>query len=271
MNKNNVSPVLLRKTILQMIHRAHVSHIGAAFSIIDVLYVLYFKIANVNAENVGDINRDRIILSKGHASAALYAVLAYKGLLPMDYLNTYAVNGGKLPCHIDKEISPGLDASTGSLGHGLGLACGLALASKADGLKNRIFVLLGDGECNEGSVWEAIMFAVAQKLTNLTIIIDKNNLQAFGYNKDIIKQDNLEKQFESFGCNVLSIDGHNLTQIENALKENTSKPKVIIANTVKGKGVSFMENRLEWHYKSPNDDEYKAAMKELDSKEESYA
>lgn len=260
----NTTPTLIRKKILEMVYRAKVSHVGAALSIVDVLYVLYFKVANINEQNINDTARDRVILSKGHASAALYSVLAYKNLLPMEYLDTYALNGGKLPCHIDKDIYPSLDASAGSLGHGLGLACGMALASKADGFKNRIFAILGDGECNEGSVWEAVMFAVAHKLSNLTVIVDKNNLQAFGYTKDIIGQDNLAKQFESFGCKVLSIDGHNLTEVENTLKTKADVPLVIIANTVKGKGVSFMENRLEWHYKSPNDEEYQAALKELE-------
>ena len=269
--ENKITPITLRKKILEMIYKAKVSHIGAAFSIVDILYVLYFKVANINEDNVNDLNRDKVILSKGHASAALYAVLGYRKLLPIEYLNSYSLNDGKLPCHIDKDVSNSLDASTGSLGHGLGIACGLALAAKTDKLNNRIFALLGDGECNEGSVWEAVMFAVSKKLSNLTIIIDKNNLQALGYNKDIINQDNLLKQFESFGCFAVSIDGHNLQEIEKALQLKKDKPVVIIANTVKGKGVSFMENRLEWHYKSPNKEQFDLAMKELDSQEDVYA
>ena len=268
---SKITPTTLRKKILTMVYNAKVSHVGSALSIVDVLYVLYFKVANINEKNLKDPSRDKIILSKGHASAALYATLAYKNLLPMEYLDSYCVNGGKLPCHIDKEVYPSLEASTGSWGHGLGIACGLALASKADKINNHIFAILGDGECDEGSVWEAVMFAVSNKLSNLTIIVDKNNLQALGYNKDIIRQDNLLKQFESFGCFTVSVDGHNLKQIEDSLKIRKDRPVVIIANTVKGKGVSFMENRLEWHYKSPNKEQYTAAMEELEKQEENYA
>lgn len=271
MDNNIITPITLRKKILEMIYKARVSHIGAAFSVVDILYVLYFKVANINKENIKSISRDKIILSKGHASAALYTTLCYKNLLPMEYLDSYCVNGGKLPCHIDKDVAPCLDASTGSLGHGLGIACGLALASKNDKLNNHIFVILGDGECNEGSVWEAIMFAVSKNLSNLTIIVDKNNLQAMGYNNDIIKQDNLLKQFESFGCFAISVNGHNLEEIENALNIKKDKPVVIIANTIKGKGVSFMENRLEWHYKSPSKEQYEQAMEELEKQENSHA
>ena len=269
--KNKITPITLRKKILEMVYNAKVSHIGSALSIVDILYVLYFKVSNINEKNVKDCHRDKVILSKGHASAALYVTLGYKKLLPMEYLDTYCRNGGKLPCHIDKEVSPCLDASAGSLGHGLGIACGLALAAKADKINNRIYAILGDGECNEGSVWEAIMFAVSKELSNLTIIIDKNNLQALGYNNDIIKQDNLIKQFESFGCFTVSVDGHNLKEIENSLRIRKDRPIVIIANTIKGKGVSFMENRLEWHYKSPNKEQYLLAIEELEKQEGKYA
>lgn len=254
----------IRKTILEIVHSACVSHIGSAMSIVDILYVLYFKVANISKENIRDNNRDIIILSKGHASAALYAVLYHKGFIDKKMIDGYAKDNGTLPCHIDKTISPFFEISSGSLGHGLSIGAGMALAKKIDKNEGKVFVICGDGECNEGSIWEAIMFASSNKLNNLVLIIDFNNLQGFDYSNKIIIQDNLEKRCKSFGFDTITIDGNNIDDIEKALVMETKKPLAIIAKTVKGKGVSFMENRLEWHYKSPNEEQLKIAIQEIE-------
>ena len=251
----------IKQTIIRLVHKAGVSHVGAALSVVDILYLLYFKIAHV--DNTPD--RDVIILSKGHASAALYSVLYHKGLLSKEMLERYALDRGSLPCHIDKEKSVYFEASTGSLGHGLSIGLGMALAKRIDGQKGRIFVISGDGEMNEGSVWEAVEYAAAQHLSNLVLVVDFNQLQAFGTTQEVIAQTNLSQRLESFGFEAKEIDGHNFEQIEKALTYIPhDKPLAIIAHTVKGKGVSFMENRLEWHYKSPNDEQLATALAELE-------
>lgn len=253
----------IRATIIRLVHKAQVSHVGAALSIVDILYMLYFKIANV--EHTPD--RDVIILSKGHASAALYAVLYHKHLLDKAALEGYAGNEGTLPCHIDKEKSPYFEISSGSLGHGLSVGVGMALAKQLNRNKGRVFVICGDGEMNEGSIWEAVMFAGSRQLSNLVLIVDQNRLQAFAPNEEIIKQKNLSQQLQTFGFDVKDIDGHDLTQIEQALTYiPTGKPLAVVAHTIKGKGISFMENKLEWHYKSPNDEQFAAALEELGEK-----
>lgn len=252
----------IRKTIVKMVHKAKVSHIGAAMSVVDILYTLYFKVAKIDNTN----NRDIIILSKGHASAALYSVLFHKGLLTSEIIENYSIDDGTLPCHIDKEKSPYFEVSTGSLGHGLSLGVGFALAKKMDKNNGRVFVICGDGECNEGSVWEGLMFAASNKLNNLVFILDNNKFQGFGATNDVINQENIAQQIASFGFDVLEINGNDLQEILNALTYQSSKPVAIIANTIKGKGVSFMENRLEWHYKSPNDEQLKFALQEIEEK-----
>ena len=178
----------IRQTIVKIVHAAKVSHIGAAMSVVDILYVLYFKIAHVNSTNIQDPNRDVVILSKGHASAALYAVLYHKGCLDKSFIDRYSQDAGSLPCHIDKEKSPFFEVSTGSLGHGPSLGVGFALAKNMDHHTGRVFVICGDGECNEGSVWEALMFAASHKLTNFVFIVDVNQLQGFGFTRAIINQ-----------------------------------------------------------------------------------
>lgn len=252
----------IRKTIVKMVHKAKVSHIGAAMSVVDILYTLYFKVAKIDNTN----NRDIIILSKGHASAALYSVLFHKGLLTSEIIENYSIDDGTLPCHIDKEKSPYFEVSTGSLGHGLSLGVGFALAKKMDKNNGRVFVICGDGECNEGSVWEGLMFAASNKLNNLVFILDNNKFQGFGATNDVINQENIAQQIASFGFDVLEINGNDLQEILKALTYQSSKPVAIIANTIKGKGVSFMENRLEWHYKSPNDEQLKLALQEIEEK-----
>ena len=226
--------------------------------------VLYCKVLNVDPSNPLDINRDRFILSKGHGSSALYSTLAYCGFFDPKVLNGYHTDGGTLPGHLDKESAPGIEVSTGSLGHGLSIGVGMAIASKLDKIDNKIVVLCGDGEINEGSIWEAIMFAPQKKLDNLILIIDYNKLQSFGRTNEVINLEPLKKKFESFNWNAIEIDGHNVKEIEDALLSETSKPKVIIANTIKGKGVSYMENQFIWHYKSPNEEQLIQAYRELE-------
>lgn len=256
----------IKKTILKMIHKANVSHVGAALSVVDIIYCLYSKVANVSPKNINDSNRDVIILSKGHSSAALYSTLFHLGYINKEYIENYSIDGGSLPCHIDKEKSPFFEVSTGSLGHGLSVAVGMALAKKMNKNSGRVFCICGDGECNEGSIWEAIMFASTHKIDNLTFIVDFNNLQAFGATNDVINQSNLSERLKVFGFDSFDIDGHNFDELEKYLKIQTNKPIAIIAHTTKGKGVSFMEDRLEWHYKSPNNEQLDIALSEIEEK-----
>ncbi|RAI15901.1 MAG: transketolase [Candidatus Melainabacteria bacterium] len=254
----------IRKTILKIVNKANVSHIGSALSVVDILYSLYFKVANISFKNINNKNRDIIILSKGHSSAALYSVLYHRGFLGKDKIEKYSLDNGTLPCHIDREKSPFFEVSSGSLGHGASLGVGFALAKKIDKCSGRVFVICGDGECNEGSVWEALMFASSHKLNNFVFIVDYNKLQGFGKTNEIIDQSNLEDRIKTFGFQTYSIDGNNIKEVTETLLKTSDKPIAIVANTVKGKGVSFMENRLEWHYKSPNDEQLKEALKEIE-------
>lgn len=255
----------IKKNIVKMIYKAGVSHIGACLSIADILYVLYFKVLNVDPQNPLKTDRDKFILSKGHASAALYSTLAVKGFFPIEYLDKFATNNGILPCHLDMCSVPGIETSTGSLGHGLSIGLGMAIANKQSKNSGNIYVLVGDGECNEGSIWEAAMLASTLKLDNLTVIVDYNNLQGFGRTNDIIDQKNLSERWKTFGWESFDIDGHNEKDLQKVFELKSQKPKAIIAHTIKGKGVSFMEDKLEWHYKSPNKEQYCQALEELDA------
>jgi len=245
-----------------MAHYSSASHIGAALSAVEILYVLYFKIMNITPQNVNTVDRDKFIMSKGHACTALYATLAQKVIIPVEYLDRYYIDGGILTGHLDNQSIAGVDCAAGSLGHGLSVGIGMAIAKP----NYSIYVLMGDGECDEGSVWEAIMLLGQLKLHNITVIIDENKLQGFGYTKDIIGQSDLAEKIRPFGFDVLEVDGHNVEELENAFNKITSKPKAIVARTIKGKGVSFMENELKWHYKSPNDEELEIALAEIDAK-----
>jgi transketolase len=262
----NSLAIKIRAHALRMTHKANASHIGSCLSIADLLAVLYESVLHVDAAGPNWPGRDRFILSKGHACAAHYAVLAEKGFIPLDWLSTYGQNGGHLFSHSSCHSIPGMEVSTGSLGHGLSIGCGMALAGQCDNNKFRVFVLLSDGECNEGSTWEAVMFASHHKLANLVAIVDQNKLQAFGYTDDVLNLDPFAKKWRTFGWAVTEINGHDFQQIENALCAvplKPDKPTCIIAHTVKGKGVSFMENQLAWHYKSPNDEQLRQALAEL--------
>ncbi len=254
----------IKKSILHMVHHSKSSHVGSCLSIADILYTLYFKVLNIDPGNPQKCDRDKFILSKGHGSAALYATLAERGFFPKDYLSRFYIDGGILPGHVDMTVVPGLETSSGSLGHGLSTGVGMAIANRQTNNPGRIYVLLGDGECNEGSVWEAAMLASHLRLVNLTAIVDFNKLQGFGRTHEIINQENLAERWRAFGWETYEVDGHNIYDLEAAFNKAQSGPKILIAHTIKGKGVSFMEDRLEWHYKSPNDEQYTAAVREVE-------
>ncbi len=256
----------VRKEIIDLCYQTKSPHIGSCFSMVELLVFLYFKHLNVSATRSMNKNRDRFILSKGHACLALYIVLAYKGFIPKSDLKNYCANGGYLKHHPDRDVARGIEVTSGSLGHGLSLGVGMALAAKKDGQKHKVYVLLSDGELNEGSVWEAIMFASHHKLDNLVAIVDYNKMQALGFTKDTINLDPLAQRWGSFGWDAKEVEGHNFYEISKvfgSMTFDTDRPTVIIAHTIKGKGVSFMENNILWHYRSPDDEEYKTIMKEL--------
>jgi transketolase len=256
----------VRKETLDIIYRSKSSHVGSAFSIVEILVALYFKCLCVSPQESHDQEKDRFILSKGHGCSALYATLSLRGLLSRDVLNGFAVNGGTLEQHPTRDIRCGIDVSTGSLGHGLSIGTGMAMSGKYDQKKYRVFVLMSDGETNEGSVWEGAMFSAHHKLDNLVAIVDYNKMQALGRTKDVIDLEPLADKWRAFGWMVRKVDGHNVEDLIQTFEEvpfAVNKPSAIIAHTIKGKGVSFMENNLLWHYRCPDDDEYKKALSEI--------
>ena len=267
--ENNMSNELMelsrkiRLHVLDMVTYSKTSHIGAAYSIVEILVTLYFKILNIDPSDLKNETRDKFILSKAHGSAALYATLFEKGIFPKEFLQKYCIDGGILPAHLDKTNIPGIEFSLGSLGHGFSVGLGMAISNQQSGNNGKIYVIIGDGECNEGSIWEGAMLASHLKLSNFTAILDYNKLQSFGRTNDVINQEPLSERWRAFGWDVIEVDGHNFNQLQEAFLLQHKKPKIIIAHTIKGKGVSFMEDRLEWHYKSPNDDEFLIAKKEL--------
>ena len=262
---------VIRQDILKMIHNAKSGHPGGSLSCVDILAVLYKKILNVPVEWDKSPNfkqRDKFVLSKGHASPALYATLANCGFFSKDLLMGFRMLGSKLQGHPSSRAKlPGVEVSTGSLGQGLSIGIGLALAMRLDKINSKVYVLLGDGEMQEGSIWEGLMQINQRKLNNLVVIIDKNNLQIDGNVQDIKSLDPLDEKLKAFGFDVQEIDGHNYDEIEKALQEAKMSDKIcaIIANTIKGKGVSFMENNVSWHGKAPKDEELKAALEELNA------
>lgn len=251
-----------------MVHSARASHIGGVLSCADVVAVLYSDVARYDARNPEWEERDRIILSKGHNGVAIYAALAECGFFPLSELKTYGKNGSRFSCHVSHKNVPGVEISTGSLGHGVCVACGIALNGKLKGKSYKVYSIVGDGECNEGSVWETVMLAVQNKLDNFTIIVDRNNMQAMGFCRDIINMEPLEDKFKAFGCHVIDVkDGSDHDLLRAAFSEcSEGRPKVIISRTVKGYGVSFMENQLLWHYRDPQGEFYDNAVKEIDEK-----
>lgn len=251
----------LRKDIFRMMFYSKSSHIGGCLSCIDILYSLYFKVMDCEKIKVKSPDRDIFILSKGHNSAALYAVLAHAGFFPLEYLNRYYIDDGLLPGHLDMTKADGIECSSGSLGHGASIGLGFALAKERNNNSGHIYVLLGDGECNEGSVWEAVMLASTLKIKNYTLIIDFNHLQGMG--RDVIDQLNLGERFAVFGFKVHEINGNDISQIIPVLQDRDG-PIAVIAHTIKGYGVSFTRNKLEWHYKSPDKNQLEIALKELE-------
>ena len=252
---------------LKMANSGGGSHIGSALSIADILAVLYAEILHLDPKNPKLEQRDRFVLSKGHAGAALYATLAETGFFPISKLATHYQDGSDLCGHVSHKGIPGVEVSTGSLGHGLSLATGMALAAKIDQKKHRIFTLLSDGECDEGSTWEAILFANHHNLDNLIAIIDYNKIQSLDMVADTLALEPFADKWRSFGWQVREVDGHNHQQLQSELSSvplETGSPSVIICHTVKGKGVSFMENTVLWHYRIPKGDEYAAALQELE-------
>ena len=261
----------IRMDIVQEVYYGKSGHLGGALSCADILSVLYFNEMNINPNEPHALNRDRFVLSKGHASAALYAALAEKGFITKDELLTFRNIDGNLQGHPDMNKVPGVDMTSGSLGQGLSVANGMALASKMDQLGNRVYCLVGDGELEEGQIWEAAMTSVKYELDNLCLIVDCNKLQLTGESNDIMgmNYESIEQRFRSFGFNTIVVDGHDinsLIQAFNSADHTKDMPTVIIAKTVKGKGVSFMENKVEWHGKAPNDEELKKALDELMNK-----
>ena len=258
----------VRKDILRAIHAAGLGHPGGSLSAADIFTYLYFEEMNVNPEHPDDMKRDRFVLSKGHTAPGLYAVLAEKGYFPKEDLLTLRHPGSYLQGHPDMKHTPGIDMSTGSLGQGISAAVGMALSAKLNGEEYRVYTLLGDGELQEGQVWEAAMFAAARKLDNLLVIVDNNNLQIDGTIEEVNSPYPIDEKFLAFGFHVITIDGHDFGEIRRAMEEAKSikgKPTVIIAKTVKGKGVSFMENQAGWHGKAPDDAQFAEAMEEIES------
>ncbi|WP_349258402.1 transketolase [Aggregatilinea sp.] len=255
-----------RKTILKIIHHAHAGHTGGSLSCIDILNVLYNHVMNVSPDTFSDPNHDRYVQSKGHSVEALYTVLADKGFFPVEDLDTMEQYGSHYTGHPTRDI-PGIEQNTGALGHGLSVAVGMALAAKMDGRPCRVFTLLGDGELTEGSSWEASMTAAHYKLDNLVVIIDRNKLQITGPTETVVALEPLADKFAAFGYAVQQCDGNDIAALVETFDRvpfEPGKPNLILANTVKGKGISFTENVVAWHHKVPTDDELSRAMAELD-------
>ena len=256
----------VRKSIITALHAAGAGHPGGSLSSTDIFTYLYFEEMNIDPKNVKDPNRDRFVLSKGHCAPGLYSVMAERGYFPKEELTTLRKLGSRLQGHPSMQYLPGLDMSSGSLGQGSSAACGMAVSGKMDNKDYRVYTLLGDGEIQEGQVWEAAMFAGARNLDNLVVIVDNNGLQIDGKIEDVCSPYPIDKKCEAFNCNGINIDGHDFDQIRNAMnnaKACKGKPTAIIMKTVKGKGVSFMENSAGWHGKAPNDEEYATAMADL--------
>ena len=255
----------IRAHMVQMVHRVNASHVGGGMSMADLLAVLYGEILKVDPAAPQWAERDRFILSKGHTCAALYATLALKGFFPVEELQQFGQDGSRLMTHISHKV-PGVEFSTGSLGHGLGFACGKALAAKRQKKNWRVFAMLSDGELDEGSNWEAILFAPHHRLDNLVAIVDYNKIQSLGDVKDVLELHPLAEKFRAFNWAVKEIDGHNHGEISAALKKlpfESGKPSCLIAHTVKGKGVDYMENKLLWHYRTPNAEQVAVALKQI--------
>ena len=263
-----ITAAKVRLNIIEGVFNAKSGHPGGSLSAADIFTYLYFKEMNIDPTNPKCPDRDRFVLSKGHCAPGYYAALAERGFFSTEEIKSLRHIGAMLQGHPDMNKTPGIDMSTGSLGQGISAACGMALASKIDNNPYRVYTLLGDGECEEGQVWEAAMFAAHNKLDNLVVIVDQNGLQIDGRVSEVCGIEPLDKKFESFGFEVIKINGHCFDDIEaafNKAKEVKDKPTAILAATVKGKGVSFMEDQVDWHGKGPNKDEFEKAIAELEA------
>ncbi len=258
----------IRKDIVSLVHHAGTGHIGGDLSVTDILVALYYKHMNIDPYNTEDPARDRFVLSKGHSVEALYCVLADRGFFPREELQTYSTYGSKYIGHPNNKIN-GIEMNTGSLGHGLSVGVGMALAARMDQKPYRVYVVLGDGEMAEGSVWEGIMAGGHYKLDQLTAFVDRNRLQISGTTEAVMGQERQEERWATFGWHVISIEGNDVDEIDKAVEEakaTKGKPTVIIANTIKGCGVSLMENKAGWHHRVPTDEEYNEAILELNQR-----
>jgi transketolase len=257
----------IRKHALTMTSLGGSSHIGSIFSITDILAVLYGSILKYKSDNPKWVDRDRFILSKGHAGAGVYAALSESGFMSTEKLKTHYQDGSDLSGHVSHKGIPGVEFSTGSLGHGLSVSAGMALAAKINQQDHRIFALMSDGECDEGSTWEAILFSSHHKLDNLIAVIDRNRLQSINSTEETLALEPFSEKWKAFGWSVIEVDGHDheeLFRVLEKVKTDRKKPLCVICNTIKGKGVSFMEGKTLWHYRSPQGDEYNAAISELE-------
>ena len=256
----------IRRESVVMTSRVSASHIGSNLSMVDILATLYSRVLRYDAKNPTWPQRDRFILSKGHACVSLYVMLAEAGFFPRDWLGTFYQDGGRLAGHATHKGVPGIEVSTGSLGHGIGLGSGMALAARRAGEKQRVFVLQSDGECDEGSVWEGALFAAHHRLDNLTVIVDHNKIQSLGRVEDVTTLEPLADKWTAFGWETREVDGHDVEALDRVLSAvplTPGKPTCVVAHTVKGKGVSFMEDKLKWHYSSAKGDELTQALDEI--------
>lgn len=260
----------MRRNEIELVHKTHASHVGAMLSVTDILAVLYADVLHYDPDNPKWDGRDRLVLSKGHAGVAVYCALAACGFITEEQLMTYYQDGSYFSGHVSHKNVPGVEFSTGSLGHGIAVACGMALAAKQQEKQHRIYAIVGDGECEEGIVWESALISAHQKLNNLIVIVDHNHMQAMGDCDEVAGLGSLRDKWHSFGWNVVEVaDGNDHTQLLEAFsKIAENKPTCVIAHTVKGKGVSFMENNLLWHYRDPQGEFYDRAMMELKNNEE---
>jgi len=248
-----------------MVHDAKASHVGSALSVVDILAVLYSGAARISPSSFKAVDRDVIILSKGHACSALYAVLSITGFIPGNWLREFCADGSRLSGHVTHTNIPGVELSTGSLGHGLPYGVGVQLSRKLNNVGGRTFVILSDGECNEGTTWESALIASHHRLNRLVVIVDRNRIQSLGLTEDTLALEPFSAKWESFGWSVHEVDGHDHEALNDALNlTDKRKPMCIIANTTKGKGVDFMENEVLWHYKSPNIDELRSALLQIE-------
>lgn len=254
-----------RRSALQMCSRSGASHIGAALSVIDILAVLYGYVADVSPHRTDDPSRDIILVSKGHSASGVYAVMAHAGYFPVEWLDDYYLDGSHLGGHVTAHGIPGVELSTGALGHALPFGVGRAITDDLDGIDRRVFVVMSDGECAEGSNWEAALMAAHRGLRNLTVIVDRNRLQILGETEDVLGLEPFADKWRSFGWDVLEMDGHDHVELTKAMRHRAGSPVCIIANTIKGKGVDFMEGKVEWHTLVPNDEHLAAALAQLEA------